>query len=127
LEFGTIKRAFIRFFEQAGRCPKITMMKIMSVFLIYAVILQVSTCNIGGCNPTYTCQQKCIQYKNDSIKICRSSYPDSVHFQQATDSLGHVYGTGIPFISDSVSVTGSSNNAVNSIVSQFEKQGYTCY
>jgi hypothetical protein len=100
-------------------------MKIISVCLLTSIMLQLTTCNTG-CNPSYTCQQRCYQYKNDSIKICQTSYPDSLQFTKAADSLNHIYGTGTSFITDSVTVTGYSNNAVNSILSQYEKQGYTC-
>jgi hypothetical protein len=96
-------------------------MKIICVLLLYPVLLNMLTCN-----PHYGCGRQCYSYKNDSIEICQTSYAEAQQFTKTADSLNRIYGAGISFLVDSVTVSGSSNNAMNSIANQLEQQGYTC-
>jgi hypothetical protein len=96
-------------------------MKIMSVFLLFPVLLQ-----IGSCNPQCGCGRQCYSYNNGYIQICQTSAADAQQFTKTADSLGVIYGNGTSYLADSVTVSGYSNNAVNSVTGQLEKQGYTC-
>src|ERR1035438_8882416 len=94
---------------------------IISVFLFLPVLLQMDTCN-----PHCGCGRQCYQYHNDSIVICQTSFADAAQFARSVDSLNKLYGTGTGFLTDSVTVSGSSTSARNSVANQLEKQGYTC-
>jgi len=96
-------------------------MKILSVFLLLPVLLQ-----IGTCNPECGCGRQCYQYNNGAIEICQTSYSDAQQFSKTADSLNLIYGDGVSFLADSVTVSGASASARNSVTNQLEKQGYTC-
>ena len=95
---------------------------VISAFLVAGVLLQV----VSKCNPSYTCGRQCYQYNNGTIVICRTSYADANQFAQTADSLRRIYGTGVAFFADSVTVNGGSANTVNSVTNQLQSQGYTC-
>ena len=96
-------------------------MKLISIFLLSPVLLQLITCN-----PQCGCGRQCYQYNNGSIEICQTSFAGAQQFTKTADSLKQIYGTGTSFLADSVTVTTSSNRAVNSLAGQLESQGYTC-
>jgi hypothetical protein len=96
-------------------------MKIISVFLLSPVLLQLITCN-----PQCGCGRQCYEYYNDSIEICQTTSAEAGQFTKTADSLKRIYGAGTSFLADSVTVSSSSNKALNSITGQLESQGYTC-
>ena len=96
-------------------------MKIIAVFLLSSALLQVNSCN-----PYYGCGRQCYAYKNGAIQVCQTSASEVQQFNKTVDSLNQIYGQGISFLADSVTVSGSSSNAMNSIANQLEQQGYTC-
>jgi len=91
------------------------------VFFAFTILLVVSSCT-----QSYTCGRQCFTFNNGTIKICQTSYAESAQFTKSTDSLYHIYGSDVSVFEDSVAVGGSSQNAINTIVSQLEQQGYTC-
>jgi hypothetical protein len=93
----------------------------MFVFLLSPVLLQ-----INSCSPQYGCGRQCYAFKNGTIQVCQTSAAEAQQFNKTVDSLNQIYGQGISFLADSVTVTGTSNNAMNSIANQLEQQGYTC-
>ena len=96
-------------------------MKIISVFLLVPILLLISMCN-QPCG----CGRQCYQYNNGAIQICQTSYAEAQQFTKTADSLKQIYGAGLSFLADSVTISGYSNSATNSITNQLEQQGYTC-
>jgi hypothetical protein len=81
---------------------------------------------LSSCIQSYTCGIECDTFQNGTIKICEASGADAAAFSKSTDSLCNLYGTYIVNLSDTVSVSGTSQGAINAIVSQLQQQGYTC-
>lgn len=88
----------------------------------FAIFIQLAS----TCNPTWYCGRQCYSYRNDSVTICQTGPGNAAAFTKSADSLNQLYGAGTPSFADSVTVSGSSSNATNSIVNQLENQGYAC-
>jgi len=91
------------------------------VLFAFAILLVASSCT-----QSYTCGRQCHVFNNGKIEICQTSYAEAAQFYKSTDSLANLYGNYTSVFVDSVSVSGSSQNAINSITGQLEQQGYTC-
>jgi len=97
------------------------MKNVLFVFAALTAIL-----SLPSCTQNYTCGRQCHVFNNGSIKICEATSADSVQFNKSTDSLANLYGSYTSVFADSVSVSGNSTNAVNTVTNQLQKQGYTC-
>ena len=94
---------------------------IVIVFALFSVVL-------ASCTQTYSCGRQCYIF-NGTIKICQGATVTAdgkISFAKTVDSLTHLYGAGTSVFADSVTVTGNSENAVNTITLELEQQGYTC-
>ena len=81
---------------------------------------------MSTCKSPYYCGRQCYAYNNGAVTVCQTSYANAGQFALVIDSLYALYGSGTYFLADSVIVSGTSQNAENSVIHQLEEQGYVC-
>jgi hypothetical protein len=97
------------------------MKSIIRAFIFLTIIVFISSCT-----QSYTCGRQCHAFNSGRILICEVSASDPTQFNKSSDSLMTIYGNYTSVFADSVSVGGSSANAISTITNQLEQQGYTC-
>jgi len=98
----------------------------MKILTLAVICLALVFSPAFSCNRICGCKQQCNIFNNGSLKVCRTSYRDGLTFLLATDSLKTLYGQYTTQYLDSITVSGSSDNAINQITNQLELQGYSC-